>query len=373
MTPQLRKRLIIAAITIIVIAAIVYAFIPKPVPVETATVSRASLQVVVEEEGQTRVVDRYAITAPTAGVLRRIQLDEGDVVTRGQLLLRLDPPPSPLLDTRTSEEAAARVRSAEANLQQADTELARVQRLEAAGSATRQALEQAQTTATAARAELAAARAAASRAQAGSANEVQLLRAPAPGRVLALRRRSEGMVNPGDTLVVIGDISRLEIRTDVLSQDAVRIHPGTRVLVEQWGGDHPLEARVTRVEPQGRTVVSSLGVEEQRVDVIAGLEADSVAATGLGAGYRVLSRFIIWEGDSVLQVPSSALFRSGAGWAAFAIVNGRAALRPVEIGQQAGLATQVLGGLAEGAQVIVHPANEIADGSRVTPDRTTSE
>jgi HlyD family secretion protein len=185
--------------------------------------------------------------------------------------------------------------------------------------------------------------------------------------VLAVRRRSEGQVLPGDTLVVIGDTRRLELRADVLSQDAVRIHPGTRVLIEQWGGQGALTARVTRVEPQAHTVVSSLGVEEQRVNVLAALEGQAPPA-GLGSGFRVLARFVVWEGNDVLQVPSSALFRSDSGWAVFVVVGGRAARRPVTIGQQAGLTTELVSGLQEGEQVVAHPGNDVEDGVRVSAD-----
>ena len=368
MTPQHRKRLILTAGSVAVLALLIWSFLPKPVPVQTARVSRGPLQVVVEEEGETRVADRYAITAPTGGFLQRIELAEGDVVARGQPLLRLHPPRTPLLDARSRSEAAARVRAAEVTAQQADVELQRVQRLAAGGSATRQALEQAAAAAATARADLEAARAALRRAEGGEAGEAQVLRAPAAGRVLAVRRRSEGQVNPGDTLVVIGDTNRLEVRADVLSQDAVRIHAGTRVLVEQWGGEGTLAARVTRVEPQAHTVVSSLGVEEQRVTVVAALEGNAVPPAGLGSGYRVLARFVTWEGRDVLQVPSSALFRSADGWAAFAVRDGRAVLRKVAIGQQAGLTTQVLSGLADRDEVIVHPGNQVADGVRVAPE-----
>ncbi|HEX9108646.1 MAG TPA: HlyD family efflux transporter periplasmic adaptor subunit, partial [Longimicrobiales bacterium] len=195
--------------------------------------------------------------------------------------------------------------------------------------------------------------------------------APAAGRVLAVRRRSEGQVNPGDTLVVVGSTNALEIRADVLSEDAVRIRPGTRVVVDQWGGDAPLEAVVRRVEPQGFTQVSSLGVEEQRVPVVAQLTSPAAAWSGrLGSGYRVLARFVVWSSPSALQLPTSALFRTGSGWAVFVVQDGRARRREVTIGHQTGLSTEILSGVREGEQVIVHPGNEIEDGVRVdaTPD-----
>jgi HlyD family secretion protein len=378
-----RKRLMIGGIAAVVLLGLVWAFIPKPVPVRTATVQRGPLQQVVEQEGKTEVVDRYAISAPVPAFLRRITLEVGDRVVRGQPVVRLEPPRSAILDPRSREEAAARVDAARAPVRQAEAAAARAladrqrtERLAAGGSATRQALDQATADATeaaarltAARADLEAAQAALSRAQSTDVLPVQqVLLAPSAGRVLAVRRRSEGQVNPGDTLVVVGNTNQLQVRADVLSDDAVRIRPGTRVLVEQWGGDAPLQAVVRSVEPQGFTAVSSLGVEEQRVPVVADLTSPpALWEQRLGSGYRVLARFVVWESPAALQLPTSALFRLGDGWAVFVVADGRAQRRKVVIGHQTGLMTEIVSGLQAGEPVIVHPGNGVEDGVRVDP------
>jgi HlyD family secretion protein len=182
-----------------------------------------------------------------------------------------------------------------------------------------------------------------------------------------VRRQSAGQVNPGDTLIVVGNTNKLEVRADVLSDDAVRIRPGTRVLVDQWGGDTALTAVVRSVEPQGFTAVSSLGVEEQRVPVVADLTSPPVLwEQRLGSGYRVLARFVVWESPSALQLPTSALFRLGQGWAVFVISHGRAERRQVAIGHQTGLMTEIVSGLRAGDTVIVHPGNAIEEGIRVS-------
>ena len=363
-----RKRIILIALALVVLALLVYAFLPKPIPVQTAEVRTDPLQVTVEEEGITDVADRYAVTSPVVAFLRRIQLEPGDRVVRGAPVARLEPPRTPILDPSARIEAAARVRAAEATARSARVELERMERLAAGGSATRQQLDQATSEASRAAAELAAAEAVLRRTEGNANLPVQrVLTAPVAGRVLAVRRQSEGQVNPGDTLVVIGNARNLEVRVDVLSEDAVRIHPGTPVQIDQWGGPVPLQAVVQRVEPQGFTKISSLGVEEQRVMVIATLTSPPELWRNVGAGYRVIARFVLWQTASALQVPSSALFRVGDGWAAFVVENGRAKRRTVTVGQQAGLATQVLSGLRSGERIIVHPSNEINDGIRVKP------
>lgn len=393
-----RKRIILIGAGVLLVVALVLGFLPDPVPVQTAVAQRGPLEVVVEEEGETRVVQRYVVSSPVPAFARRIDLEVGDPVAQGQPLVRLEPPRSPILDPRARAEAASRVQSAgaavqraqeqvhaaEAGAQRAVAERDRIERLAAGGSATQQAVEQAVAAAAeavanveaaragldAARADLTAARAALDIASGTGALTVQeVLRAPAAGRVLAVHRRSEGQVNAGEPLVEVGDTERLEVWSDVRSQDAVRIRPGTRVLLDDWGGDIPLEAVVQRIEPQGFTAVTALGVEEQRVPIVAGVQSDlEVWEEVLGAGYRVLARFVVWESDDVLQVPTSALFRYGEGWAVFVIEGGRAVRRPITVGQQSGLAAQVVDGLEEGERVIVHPSNTIADGVRVDVD-----
>lgn len=364
-----RKHIVLGSVALLVLAALVWSFLPKPVPVQTAVVQRAPLQVIVEEEARTDVTDRFTVSAPVSAWVRRIDLVAGDSVAPGQPLAYLEPPRTPVLDPSSRTGAEARVRAADAAAAHASTERARLERLAASGAATRQALEQAVSEATRAEAELDAARAALRRASGGEGLAVeQILRSPVAGRVLSVPTRSARQVGPGEPLIVVGSTRSLEIQADVLSQDAVRIRPGTRVILEQWGGAEALEAVVTRVEPQGFTAVSSLGVEEQRVRVVAAIRSSPERWNGgLGAGYRVLARFVVWEEADVLQVPSAALFRLGDAWAAFVVEGGRAVRRTVRIGRQAGLSTQVLEGLQEGAEVIVHPGNAIEDGAPVRP------
>jgi len=363
-----RKRLLMIGAGVVVLALLVYAFMPKPLPVQTGTVRRGPLRVTVEEEGKTDVAERYAVTAPVTAFLKRIDLNVGDSVRSGQPIITLEPPHTPILDPRAHTEAEERVRAARATADQAVADRDRIRRLAATDAATRQQLDEATSSATRAAADLAAAEAALRRVEGPARMPAQRLTSPVTGRVLAVRRRSAGQVNPGDTLVVVGNPRNLEVDIDVLSEDAVRMHPGTRVLIDQWGGDRTLEATVRRVEPQGFTKVSSLGVEEQRVRVVAALTSPPSEWRSLGSGYRVLARFILWERPDVLQVPASALFRVGDGWAAFVVRGDRAERTMVRIGRQAGLDTQILGGLAEGDRVIVHPGNSVSDGVRVEPE-----
>jgi HlyD family secretion protein len=393
MTSQTRKRTILLGIAVLVVLAVVYGFMPKPVLVETEPVRRGAMRVLVEDEGETQVKHRFMVSSPVVGYARRIDLEAGDRVAKGQPLVHLEPPRAALLDPRTRVEARGRAEAAEALLVQAEEqaraaaaaaerageEQVRTERLHATGSATAQMLEQARSVAMqavasrdaadaavqAARAELASARSALQLAEGQGAGVRQTLRAPVDGSVLAVYRKSEGQVMPGEVLVEIGDVDSLEVRVEVLSQDAVRIRPGTRVLLDRWGGEGVLEAVVARVEPQGVTTVSSLGVEEKRVAVVAGIVSPAEARAGLGAGYRVLAQFVIWEDDDVLLAPTSALFREDGGWAAFVDEAGTAVKRTVEIGHQAGLTAEVLSGLSEGDEVIVHPPNNLEEGMEV--------
>ncbi len=165
---------------------------------------------------------------------------------------------------------------------------------------------------------------------------------------------------------MVGDPSQLEVEVDVLSADAVKIKPGMKVLFDRWGGERPLQGRVRRVEPVGFTKISALGVEEQRVYVIADFTSPGEEWRHLGDGYRVEARFVLWQEQDVLQVPASALFRLNDGWALFVVENHRARQREVKVGQRNGLVAQILEGLKEGEVVINHPSDEVEDGRRVT-------
>lgn len=394
MTRKTRKRLMLVGVGLVVLAALVYGFLPDPIAVDVATVQYGPLDVFVEEEGETQVADTYVIAAPVMAYARRIAVEPGDAVAQDEPLVYLDPPQAILLDPRSSTQARARVRAAEATLTQAEQnqhaataaaeqateEYERIKRLFDGGSATQQALTQAQSAARQAEATLEAAEAAVVAAQAdvtsaraslqqGSSSSMtpEILTAPITGRVLAVHTPSGGPVAVGQPLLEVGDVNDLEVHVDVLSQDAVQIQPGTPVRLDQWGGTTTLEAVVSRVEAQGFTDVSSLGVEEKRVTVVASLTSPPNERLGLGAGYRVLARFIVWQSDRVLLVPTSALFRTDDGWAVFAIEEDVAVHKPVTIGHQTSLAAEVLSGVSEGDEVIIHPENDLEQGASVVP------
>jgi HlyD family secretion protein len=395
---QLRAKIGIGLAATLVTAALVLGFLPRAVPVDIATIKRAPLTVSVEEEGKTRVRQRYLVAAPVAGYIRRIALKAGDAVAARQVLAVIEPARAVALDPRTRAQAQAQVSAAQAALAVAEQDaqaataaagLARQERVRAeslrqANFLSAQALDTARSAETralaaqqasvdaveVARFELDMARAAvanAARLQAGGPAEVMQVRAPVAGRVLRVLHESEGAVAAGEPLLEIGNPASLEVEVEVLSSYAVKIAPGSRVILDRWGGDKALQGRVRVVEPGGFTKVSALGVEEQRVRVIVDFTSPREAWQRLGDGYRVEARFVLWEGADVLQLPTSALFRHGEGWAVFAVKGGRAHLTPLEIGERAGLATQVLSGLAAGAEVVSHPDDTLSDGVRVKP------
>ncbi len=388
----------IALIAVLIAAAMTWAWWPRPVLVEFAEVARRPLEVAVEEEGRTRVKDRYVLYAPVAGYLRRVTLEPGDAVEAGQPVAWLDPLPAATLDPRARAEAQARLAAVRAALEQArdvreqaaaeaalaEHEFVRRRELLDRQLISRAEFDQAESRRDAA---VAAARAAASAIEvarheveaaqavlnyagamvAGEAPEPVALRAPVDGRVLKRMQESAGVVAAGQPLVEVGDTRALEVEVQVLSRDAVRIEPGGRVQFQRWGGGEALEGRVRIVEPSGFTKISALGVEEQRVLVIADLLDPPAAWQSLGDGYRVEARFITWARDDALAAPASALFRRGDAWEAFVAEDGRARRVSVMPGRSSGLITEIVSGLEPGQRVIVHPPEEVEDGVRVAP------
>ena len=396
MNIQWRRRIIWLALALLIIAALVYGFSPQPRLVDVAKATRGPMQVSVGEEGKTRVIDRYDISAPVAGMTCRVDLDVGDPVEKGEALITINPLESQALDPRSRAEAEASIEAAEAALHAAEQnvksaraekdlaekELSRLQPLFEKGHVSQGQLDQAaaavQTTRAASRSarfavdvarhELEAARTALSytgvRSQDNPDANVQV-RSPIDGKLLAIHQECEGVVAAGQPLLVVGDTRSLEVETDVLSADAVKIKPGMRVEFHRWGGEQPLQGQVRTVEPVGFTKISALGVEEQRVLVIADITSEPAQWESLGDGYRVEAEFILWQSDDVLQIPASALFRFNDGWALFVMQNAKAIRREVKVGQRNGLSAEILEGLTEGETVITHPDNTIEDGVAV--------
>ena len=371
---------------------------PRPVPVDLMSVGRGPLQITVSDEGETRVRDVFVVSAPVPGLMRRIELEAGDEVVAGQTVIaRIEPSDPSFLDVRSSAEARAAVRvaqaarthaAAELNRARAELDFANAELRRFEGLAERQTVSASDLDSARRRARTAAA--AVQEANAGlavRASELEqararllgpgkggerdsdcdcvYVRAPVSGKVLRVMQESEGVVASGATLVEIGDPGQLEVVTDLLSTDAVRVERGQRVLIEAWGGEAPLEGAVRRVEPYGFTKVSALGVEEQRVKVIIDFTGPAEPWRRLGHGYRVEPRIVLWESADALKVPVSALFREQGRWTVLVERDGRAVAQGVEIGHENGLEAEVIGGLEAGQRVVLYPSGRVSDGVRI--------
>jgi HlyD family secretion protein len=391
-----RRKLLIAGFSLLVILLIAYGFLPKRQEVDLVSVQRGDFQVTIEEEGKTRLKQRYTVSSPSAGYMRRVDLKVGDTVKKGQTLVVLEPLRSQALDPRSRAQAQLSVSAAQSALEAAiekeraaasDSEYAekrleRMSNLFSKGYIAKDQFEQTETEAKKARAHHLSAKAAVNMARAdlqsvranlqnfstvkdiGKQNLIYIS-SPVNGSVFRLYRESEGALSVGEPLMDIGNQKDLEIRSEVLSSDAVKIKEGTTVFFKRWGQDETLTGVVRVVEPAGFTKISSLGVEEQRVLIIADITSDQEKWQALGDGYRLEAHFIIWEGKDILQIPASALFRLGNEWAVFAAERGKARRRTVEIGHRNGLAAEIISGLMEGEKVVAYPDDSINDGTRI--------
>ena len=388
------RRALFALAALAVVGLVVVSWIPNPVEVEVAEVARGPLVVTVNEDGRTRVKDRYLVSAPITGNLARLDLEAGDAIEEEQLLARLVPLPPPLLDSRSRAEAKARVDAASASRSQAQAAVnrARVQRdfakqeseralavVQQGGLArsdadravsiygsSKEELRSAEFGARVAEHQLKLARTALMQLSGqGEEGEQLEIVSPVAGQVLKIVQKSEGVVQGGMPILELGDPSALEIVVDVLSQDATRIPAGAPALIERWGGKHPLRGHIRVVEPSAFTKLSALGVEEQRVNVIIDMDDPREQWASLGDGYRVEARISIWESEDVLKVPASAVFRSAESWATFVVEAGTAVIRKVELGESNGIETEVLSGVGEGDTVIAYPSDSVRDGVSV--------
>jgi HlyD family secretion protein len=382
----------------ILAAVLIWLFRPQAVAVDLVTVERGPLQVMVSDEGEARVRDVFVVSAPVAGLMRRIELEAGDdVIASETVIARMEPSVPMFLDERAAAEASAGMeaaaaarkfaeaqrRRAQAEQEFAESELSRLRALAGRQSISKNELDAAERRAKTAIAAVAEAEAAVKmraseydQARARLMNPAQakraakdcdcvIVRSPVSGTVLRRLQESEAIVAAGTPLLEIGDPNDIEIRVDLLSEEAVQVTPGQRVMIDGWGGEGALKGVVRRIEPYGYTKVSALGIEEQRVDVVIALVEPRERWRRLGHGYRVEPRIVIWESPSVLRVPLAALFRQGDAWGVFVQGKGRATLRKVTIGHQNGAEAQILSGLEGGERIVVHPNDRIHDGTRI--------
>jgi HlyD family secretion protein len=381
--PRRRLPYVGAAVLVALITAGLW---PKPVPVETARATIGVLRATVNEEGKTRIKQRYLISAPVTGQLRRIPFKAGAEVKAGETVLAVIDPLSPtLLDARTRTAAEAKRDAAAANLEKARTshkfaasELRRFERLYADKTVSVQELETAQMRESTAAKEAAAAESALRQAEAELAEFVagadarpdpaclpHEIKSPITGRVLKIFEENARVVTAGTSLLELGDPADLEVVVEVLSRDGAAIPDGAKVEFDHWGGSEPLLGRVRLVEPAAFTKISALGVEEQRVNVIADLLTPPEQRRNVGDNFRVEASIIVWEANDALKVPRGALFRRGDGWAVFVVSEGRAQLKPVKAGRSSDTETQVLDGLKADEEVILYPGSRVQDGQRV--------
>ena len=382
----IRRIATIAGALVLLSVGVAYALRPEVIDVETGVATRGPMRVTVDEDGRTRVRNRFVIAAPVAGRLQRLTLREGDQVTQGQTIAWIAPLP---LDSAAREVASARLRSAQALRSEAASRVAQARvaldqarntqrrrdALLAAGAISPELREQAAADTRSSAGELAAAIARARAASAdveaaraallpagSSAAKSVPVRSPVRGRVLRVPEPSERVIAASTPIVELGDAAALEVVADVLSSDAVRIQPGDAVEIVEWGGDRPLAGRVRSIEPSAFTRVSALGVDEQRVNVIVDL-LDRPAS--LGDGFRVEIRATVWESNDVLAVPASTLFQRDGKWGVFVVEDERARLRTVEIGHRAGASVEIISGLKAGEPVVLFPSDKVDNGSRV--------
>lgn len=389
------RRLIYGLIAVAVAAALVWALLPKPVPVDTAAIGERAIEVTVEEEGVSQIREVYTVSAPIAGQLMRSSLHAGDTVIANQTVVAAIRPVAPgLLDARAIKIAEAAVEAARAAVALAEAQLAQAQSeadfakseyeraklLASKGTIPERSLERAAIDAAIATAavksaeasllvrkrELESAEAALIQSDSDSAGGACCVdvRSPVSGQVLKVATESEQVVQAGTPLVDLGDPADLEIVVDLLSRDAVRVAKGATATIESWGGP-PLAATVERIDPAAVTKVSALGIDEQRVKVVLRLAGEPSTWQRLGHDFRVVARIVLWRGEDLVAVPTAALFRTGSDWAVFVVEDGIAHVRPLVLGERNSEYAEVRSGLAAGEEVVLHPSDRVSEGVTV--------
>lgn len=394
----MKRKLLFITFGLLLLGLLVWALMPSPLEVETASVTEGRFERSVQEDGRTRLRERFVVSMPQTGRLARIELKQGDSVVQAAAVATMWPTAPQLLDERARAEQMARIEALKAmtvranvNIQKAQTSLAqaradfkRSEMLTQQGfiSATHnesvalnvnlreQDLQSAQQDAKAAGYELAQASAALknfSPSPQGREQAAYKIVAPVAGRVLKILQTSEGVVMAGTPLLELGDPAQLEVVVDILTQDAAQIQPGTPVQLANWGGPTVLTGKVRLVEPAAFTKISALGVEEQRVNSIIDITTPAQQWTTLGDGFKVDVRVLVQVAEKAVKVPVSALFPIGAKSALFALAQGHARLREIEVVARNGADAWIKSDLPVGTLVIVYPDRKLKDGDAVKP------
>lgn len=389
-----RRSLILSIIVFFSLFIIIYTLLPSPVYVDIATIQKQNFIVTIDDEGKTQLKDVYTVSAPVAGRVRRIDIEAGDPVVANTTVLALFQPNDPvMLDARSRTEAEASVKSAKAAVDLAEAEQLRAKAqlefsenelnrgipLAEQGTISKATLDQRELTVKTAMAQLSQANASLNKTRADlefararliKVNQIdrsQLeedlipVKSPVSGLVIRVIQESEGVVSAGTPLLELGDPKKLEIITDLISSDAVKINKNNKVIIEDWGGENILYGKVRLIEPFGFTKFSALGIEEQRVNVLIDFVSSQKEWSGLGHGYKVDTKVVIYEKLNALIVPISALFRAENEWAVFVNIKNKARLKKIKIGNKNSLDAEIISGLNEGDQVILHPSNSLED------------
>ncbi|MHC4841907.1 MAG: efflux RND transporter periplasmic adaptor subunit [Planctomycetota bacterium] len=389
------KRCAILIIGLGIIAGIVWGVLPKPIASDVSTVSRGSLRIEIQEEGKTRVVDRFSVTSPIIAEKTRTKWKAGDNIKKGDEICLLTPLHPSLHDSRTLAQLKANIHAANSNLERAESQITasesnrdflkrefeRKQDLLAKKHISREEVDAAHTKWQSAEAELTSAKRskdvanfqyAATQAALIETNSDEALpslsvKSPVDGCVLSVASASEsaGPVSVSQPLIVIGDLSKLEIVVELLTRQAVTVTQGDRVEIGRWGGSQLVTGSVKTIEPGGFTKTSSLGVEEQRTNVIIAVDGGDKVWTRVNDGFRVEVKILVEEHKNVIKAASGALFSTQDGDAVFVVRDGVAVHQPVQIGANNGVEVLIAKGLNEGDDVILHPAEEINDGTKI--------
>jgi HlyD family secretion protein len=389
------KKIILVILGLTVICLLVLALMPSPIPVSVAVVEKDYFAEYTADEGVARLRHTHVFSAPINGYLHRVELEPGDIVQTGDIVFTMEPAPAPGLDPRTLrqareqlEAAQARLRTAEADYRRAvyqaalaEKELNRHEVLFDQNVISRATMDRVQNELELAVESKKSAKSAAEAAEydvqnaravlevsTGALNgddQVLKVKSPVKGVILRRGRYQEGSINSGEIVLETGNLDDLEVQVDLLSVEAVRVRPGMRVILEHWGEKRNLTGRVRLVEPAGFKRVSALGVDEQRVPVYVEIASPRDEWENLGHDYRVEARFILWEDDQVIHIPTSGLFRQDDQWYVFVIEDERAVTRQVKTGRRSGLLTQILQGLEPGEKVVTHPGDKLSSGARV--------
>ncbi len=326
---------------------------------ETVKPHVGAIQQTFTELAKTRLDRTYVINMPISGFLKRINFKPGNKVTKKQIIGQLKQ--APLI--HAADSAKQQMLTFQEWYDLRIKILRRDKTLFKKGFVTQQTLDQSKSYVKMLQAQIKKGQADLATAQYNLSQST--IHAPINGTILERYQEGYTWLPEGTKLLEIGDLSKLEVICDVLTQDAQMLNIGDPVQFTSIGSPIILQGKVKRIDPAGFTKKSSLGVDEQRVNVI--MSVQDPAKANLGVAYRLQAKFLVGsQQKNALIIPRFSVLQDTDGnYYVFKVKGKKIYKQIVKIGIKTDTEISITKGLTANDVIVAQPTADMRDGMKL--------